>query len=114
MPSQDEPKGGFEGFGIVYIEAGAGGTPSIGTHSGGISDAVHDGETGLLCEPKNPADLAEKILTLWRDPALLRRLGEGAKVWAKELDWEKVARRTLDIDKEMVEEARRGDWQPPA
>ncbi len=114
MPSRDEPKGFFEGFGIVYIEAGAGGTPSIGTHSGGISDAVHDGETGLLCDPKNPTDLAEKILTLWRDPALLRRLGEGARAWAAELDWDKVARRTLDIDREMVEEARRGDWQSPA
>ncbi|MCD4733082.1 glycosyltransferase family 4 protein [bacterium] len=113
MPSRDEPKGFFEGFGIVYIEAGAGGTPSIGTHSGGISDSVHDGETGLLCEPKNPIDLAEKILTLWRDPALLRRLGEGARAWAAELDWDKVAQRTLDIDREMVEEAKRGDWQPP-
>ena len=40
----------FEGFGIVYLEASSCGKPVVGTRSGGVPDAVLDGETGLLVD----------------------------------------------------------------
>lgn len=59
--ASDEEKE-VEGFGIVYLEANAYGKPVIGSATGGIEDAVLDGQTGLLV--KNPFDeqeIAEKI-----------------------------------------------------
>jgi len=46
-----------EGFGSVIIEAAACGVPSIGTNIYGISDAIVDGETGLLFKLKDVDDL---------------------------------------------------------
>ncbi len=51
-----------EGFGIVYLEAGAHGKPVIGSATGGIPDAVEDLRTGLLVQnPLDPEEIAEKI-----------------------------------------------------
>ena len=44
-----------EGFGIALVEASACGLPVIGGRSGGIPDAVREGETGLLVDPGDPA-----------------------------------------------------------
>src|SRR5207245_1650488 len=40
-----------EGFGISIVEASASGLPVIGSRSGGIPEAIRDGETGFLVEP---------------------------------------------------------------
>src|ERR1035437_8904579 len=47
MTSRTLPKS-VEGFGITYLEAGFHGKPVIGYRSGGVAEAVVDGETGLL------------------------------------------------------------------
>src|SRR6266705_2199705 len=47
-----------EGFGISIVEASASGLPVIGSRSGGIPEAIRDGETGFLVEPDDPAALA--------------------------------------------------------
>jgi glycosyltransferase involved in cell wall biosynthesis len=44
-----------EGFGSSFIEAMAAGIPVVATPVGGIPDFLRDGETGLFCEPENPA-----------------------------------------------------------
>lgn len=43
-------------------------------------------DCGLCAQPGNPEDLAEKILTLYRDRALARRLGENARKAALRFD----------------------------
>ncbi len=68
-----------EGFGIVFLEAGACETPSIGSYSGGIPDAVIDGKTGLLIQPEDYKDLGEKILDLYKNPEKLRLMGANAR-----------------------------------
>lgn len=53
--------------------------PTVATRVGGMPDAVVDGETGVLVEPSDPADLARGILSLLRDPERARRLGEAGR-----------------------------------
>ncbi|MFC1585529.1 glycosyltransferase family 4 protein [Fibrobacterota bacterium] len=85
-----------EGFGLVFLEAGACGTPSVGSRSGGIPDAVKDGETGFLIEPDDTAAVIEKILVLKHDPSLLAEMGSRARRRVvDELNWQKVAGRYL-------------------
>lgn len=82
-----------EGFGIVFLEAGSCGTPSLGGASGGIPDAIVDQETGYLVDPENPAAIAEKILLLMENRLLLRKLGQNALAHARESTWEKACER---------------------
>ena len=68
-----------EGFGTVVIEAAAMGVPTIGTNIYGLSDAIVHGKTGLLVEPRNVEDLAEAMLKLITDKALLSQMSVAAQ-----------------------------------
>ncbi len=82
----------FEGFGLVYLEAGAYGLPIVASRSGGAPEAVRDGETGLVAGEGDVDGTAEAILRLLRDGELRRRLGEANRRWAEELTWERAAK----------------------
>jgi colanic acid/amylovoran biosynthesis glycosyltransferase len=73
VPSVVAASGDAEGFGIVFIEAQAMGLPVVSTQSGGIPEAVKNGETGLLVTEQDPAALADAILQLLKDNNLWRR-----------------------------------------
>lgn len=68
-----------EGFGTTVIEAAAMGLPTVGTRINGLIDAVVDGETGLLVEPKNASALADALRVLLATPELRKRLGVQAR-----------------------------------
>lgn len=81
-------KADVEGFGIVYIEAAAMGKPAVGTRTGGIPEAVLDGETGLLVPERDAAATAVALVRLLADDVLRTRLGAAAKARAeKEFHW---------------------------
>ncbi|PSQ96390.1 MAG: glycosyltransferase family 1 protein [Bacteroidetes bacterium SW_9_63_38] len=91
MPSREAPPD-VEGFGIVFLEAGACGVPAIGARTGGIPDAIQEEETGLLVPPSSPHALADTLTHLLTSPALARRLGEQARRHAvQEANWDHVA-----------------------
>jgi len=76
-----------EGFGTVVIEAGAMGVPTIGSRIYGLTDAIIDGVTGVLVEPKNVEQLTELLVSILEDKLLRKTLGENAKNRAlKEFD----------------------------
>lgn len=56
-----------EGLGNSFLESMAAGVPVVATSVGGISDFVKDGETGLICEVKNPRSIAQKIEKYLKD-----------------------------------------------
>jgi phosphatidylinositol alpha-1,6-mannosyltransferase len=69
-----------EGFGIVFLEAAAAGVPQIAGDSGGASEAVLHGVTGLvLDDPGDPGALAEALRGLLSAPDLRRRMGRAAR-----------------------------------
>ena len=72
-----------EGFGLVLIEAGAVGLPVVASRIYGITDAVIEGETGLLHQAGNLTDLVEKLQTLIRNPLLRNMLGEAGRCRAR-------------------------------
>jgi glycosyltransferase involved in cell wall biosynthesis len=82
----------FEGFGLVYLEAGAFGLPVVATRTGGVSDAVTEGETGYLAEPGDVDEIAGKLLSLLRDADLARSMGRQNRLWSESLTWERNAR----------------------
>jgi phosphatidylinositol alpha-1,6-mannosyltransferase len=68
MPSRVRPaECDVEGFGLVFLEANACGKPVIGGRTGGIPEAIVDGETGFLVDPESRADIAERLLTILSD-----------------------------------------------
>lgn len=80
----------FEAFGIVLLEAGASGCPVVATRGTAIPYVVRDNETGLLCAPEDPDDLARKTLAVLKDETLGKRLGAAAQNRARtEFTWEK-------------------------
>jgi len=81
----------FEGFGLVYLEAGAYGLPVVGTISGGIPDAVIDGETGFLVNSEDSDAAGRAMIRLAEDPALSRRLGLAGRERAERLSWNRFA-----------------------
>ncbi|MFN0009486.1 MAG: glycosyltransferase family 4 protein [Planctomycetota bacterium] len=93
--------GGFEGFGIVYLEAAACGVPSIGTRGSGAEDAIVDGETGLLVEPEAQA-VSAALTSLLGDAALRSRLGAGGLELARKSSWDENARRVLALYDEVL------------
>ena len=72
-----------EGFGTVLIEAAAMGIPALASRIYGITDAVVEGETGLLHTAKAVNEIAEKMQLLATDAGLRKRLGEQAKQRAR-------------------------------
>jgi phosphatidylinositol alpha-1,6-mannosyltransferase len=94
MPSR-LPGGGAagEGFGIVYLEAGAYGKPVLAGNVAGALDSVHDGETGLLVDPTDAGAVAAALERLLRDRELAQRLGAAGARRARELSWAHIAER---------------------
>ena len=80
--------GGAEGYGLVFVEASLHGKPLVAGRSGGIPDAVIDGETGLLVDPLDPGDIADAITRVLGEPDLAARLGSaGRRRVLEELSW---------------------------
>jgi phosphatidylinositol alpha-1,6-mannosyltransferase len=82
-------KATIEGFGLVYLEAGASGLPVVAGNSGGVTDVVRDGENGLLVDPESPAQIAAAVGRLLASPDEARRMGARGRALALEpANWE--------------------------
>lgn len=79
-----------EGWGLAVVEAAQHGVPTIGYRSsGGLTDSIVDGVTGLLVEDRD--DLIERLETLLRDPVLREGLGAKAEARSREFSWPQSA-----------------------
>jgi phosphatidylinositol alpha-1,6-mannosyltransferase len=96
LPGYQDEGGRVEGFGIVFLEAAAFGVPSISTRSGGIPEAVADGESGLLVPERDPVALAAALAQLLGDDAMRERLATGAEAKAAAATWRSVMNDTYN------------------
>jgi phosphatidylinositol alpha-1,6-mannosyltransferase len=80
-----------EGFGISIAEASACGIPVVAGRSGGIPEAVRDGETGFLVDAERPEAVAEAVGRLLDDGELRGRLGAaGRRAVETYYNWDRV------------------------
>lgn len=71
-----------EGLGLTAVEAQLCGTPVVAFDSGGISDAVAAGQTGLLVPEGDVTAFAQALSHLLADPAYASALGDAGAQWA--------------------------------
>ncbi len=85
VPSREFRQGlPIEGFGIVYMEASACGTPVIGGLGGGTDESIADGVTGFRVEQSEPQSIAEAAVKLMDDRQLAETMGQNGRQRAVE------------------------------
>ncbi len=96
LPVGEGEAGQVEGFGLVFSEAHAYAKPVVAGNSGGVPDAVLDGETGVLVSPQDVTQTAQAIVALLDDPEKAQALGvAGRKRVKKLLNWTTFTEGTL-------------------
>ncbi len=87
MLSNHTSEGDFEGFGIAVLEANYLGIPAIGSRESGLRDAIKDGYSGFLIEPKNIEELKAATTHILDD---LEGFKSRAREHALNFRWDKV------------------------
>jgi glycosyltransferase involved in cell wall biosynthesis len=105
VPSRTAADGSREAQGLSVIEAMALGKAVLATTTGGIPDAITDGEDGLLVPEADPAALAKGLIRLAGDPGLVARLGAAAKITAQRYSWPACASRFIELFESVVRKA---------
>jgi len=103
------PSKWFEVFPTTVVQAMSYGLPVIASRTGGIPEIVEEGRTGLLFEPGNARDLADKMRLLWQDPDRCRRMGKlgrekAIREYSEEVHYRRlmgVYRRAMAINQEQ-------------
>lgn len=106
VPSREFTAGAAaEGFGIVYVEAGACGTPVVGGRGGGTAESIADGLSGFRVDSDDPSAVAAAVLRILQDRQLAERFGRAGRERAVELfDWSVQAERLRGFLRGLVGE----------
>lgn len=97
----------YENFPRTIVESFACGLPVIASRIGALADIVRDGETGLLFEPGNPCDLADKMAWALTHPEQMATMGRNAREqYEAEFSAEVNYRRLMEIYQEAIDEVR--------
>ncbi len=92
----------FEGFGIVYLEAGACKKPSVAARSGGVLDAVVENETALVVPENDPQATAEAIKKLMDNEALATQMGQAGYEYARKHEWANIGDQYMEVYKKIL------------
>lgn len=92
MTSTQTAEGDVEGFGIAVIEAALCGLPAVVSDTGGLPEAVADGETGHCVTEGDPSAVAGAVAQLLAEEGELHRMGKAARQRALEgFTWPRVS-----------------------
>jgi glycogen(starch) synthase len=88
----------YEPFGIVALEGMAAGAPTIVARTGGLAEIVEGTDAGLLFEPGNHHDLADRILQVLTDPKVATSMRKkAAKLITEHYTWSAIAASTISV-----------------
>ena len=100
--SRSDQRTHVEGFGVALAEAAACGLPVIAGKSGGLAEAVHDGETGIVVDPDDADGVVTALGRILDDQLFARRLGQaGRKSVETYYNWDRVCTDLIRIDAEF-------------
>jgi glycosyltransferase involved in cell wall biosynthesis len=100
----------YENFPMTIAEAFAYGLPVLASRLGAMAEIVEEGRTGLLFEPGNPNDLAEKVEWAWTHPEEMKRMGkEARKEFEEKYTAEKNYKMLMEIYQLAIERAKSGN-----
>ena len=87
-----------EGLGMVFLEAAACGRPVVAGTSGGAPEAVQEGITGHVVDPRSPDAVAAAVTGLLDDPVRARALGAAGRAWVEQRwSWTTIAATFADL-----------------
>ncbi len=120
MLNRTTPHGDVEGFGMVFLEAGACGRPVVGGASGGAVEAIRHGVTGYLVPEDDREAAARSLRTLLLDPQLRARMGEAGRRFAGVHSWERGAHKVRAVcagvcsrrEARSAGQGRVAEWRP--
>ncbi|HEY3486191.1 MAG TPA: glycosyltransferase family 4 protein [Ilumatobacteraceae bacterium] len=93
----------YEPFGIVALEALAGGASLVVADTGGLAELVGGTGSALLFEPGNAEELADQIERLLTEPELVTSLRQrGTQILDATYSWDAIAARTVDVYREVA------------
>lgn len=102
MPDVSVP-GEIEGFGVVMLEAGASGTPTIAARLEGIQDVIKNDVNGLLLESRNARAFRDAILGFAHDRSALQRFsGSAYRHTVANYSWEAIGNRHIEILRGLI------------
>ena len=88
----------WEGLPMVLLEAMAAGCPIVATEVGGNAQAIENGYSGTLVEPRNPMNLTEAIIDLLTHSNLRKKyIHNGLQVYANRFSAESMTRRYEEL-----------------
>jgi len=96
LPNRALADGDTEGFGLVFLEANGCGKPVVGGRAGGTTDAIRDGETGLLVDGYDVDAVVGAIEWLLTDDDFYERCAHEAVEQARTFTWERTARMVIE------------------
>lgn len=85
-----------ETLGFVAMESMASGVPAVAARAGGIPDVIRHGDTGLLFEAGNPADMEQKVRHLLDNPAERREMALAARADMERWSWRASTEKLLE------------------
>jgi glycosyltransferase involved in cell wall biosynthesis len=98
----------WENFPFACIEALASARAVVGSAAGGMAEMIEHGKTGLLVPPRSPKAITEAILSLVRQPQLVRQLAEaGRKSIVQKLAPERILPLQLASYERAIRQSRR-------
>lgn len=104
MANRTMPDGDVEGFGIVFLEAGACEKPVIGGMSGGTADSIRHERNGLRIDASRHQEIIDAVIRLGKDSGRRREMGRaGREVVLESYAWDTIAERILSLSRDVLE-----------
>ncbi len=88
----------YDTFALVVLEAMASGCAVVSSKYAGVSELIEDGREGFVVDPKNVADIAEKISIMLNGGSVFRK---NARKKAEQCGWDRTAKKMLEVFEEV-------------